>query len=90
MITTIQIRESVKDQLDRIKQSDRQTYEDVIIELMRSVDVHRRYREELLIEGCKAMAEESLRICKEWENTDAKLNWDCEGLVPEKYIKKRN
>lgn len=28
-------------------------------------------QEKLLIEGCKEMAEDSLRICKEWETTDA-------------------
>jgi hypothetical protein len=32
--------------------------------------------EELLIEGCKAMAEESLKITKEWESTDAELDWE--------------
>ena len=42
---------------------------------------------ELLIEGCKVMAEESLRICKEWEAVDAELDWECEGLIPEKYLK---
>lgn len=88
MITTIQIRESVKSQLDRIKQSERQTYEEVIVALIKAVELQKRKQEELLIEGCKVMAEENLRICKEWETTDATLDWDCEGLVPRKYLKK--
>jgi len=32
--------------------------------------------EKLLIGGCKEMAEENLRICKEWEATDATLDWE--------------
>jgi predicted CopG family antitoxin len=88
MITTIQIRETVKNQLDKIKQTERQTYEEVILSLIKFVELQKRKQEDLLIEGCKAMAEESLRICKEWESTDAALDWDSEGLVPEKYLKK--
>lgn len=33
-------------------------------------------QEELLIEGCKEMAEENLKITKEWEATDNTLDWD--------------
>jgi predicted CopG family antitoxin len=88
MITTIQIREAVKAQLDKIKQSERQTYEEVIISLIKAVELQRRKQEELLIEGCKEMATENLRICKEWETTDATLDWECDGLIPKKYLKK--
>lgn len=88
MITTIQIRENVKNQLDKIKQSERQTYEEVILSLLKIVETQKRRQEALLREGCKVMAEENLRICKEWESTDATLDWDFEGLVPEKYLKK--
>ena len=87
MITSIQIRENVKNQLEKLKQSN-QTFEEVIIALIKSAELQKRKQEELLIEGCKVMAEESLRICKEWETTDATLDWECEGLVPEKYLKK--
>ena len=31
---------------------------------------------ELLIEGCKEMAEENLKICKEWEAIDAEMDWE--------------
>lgn len=90
MITTIQIRENVKNQLDKIKQSERQTYEEVILALIKTVELQKRKQEALLIEGCKVMAEENLRICKEWETTDATLDWDCEGLIPKKYLKNKS
>lgn len=90
MITTIQIRENVKHQLDRVKQSEKQTYEEIILALIKVAELQKRKQESLLIEGCKAMAEESLKICKAWENTDATLNWDCEGLIPKKYLKNKS
>ncbi len=89
MITTIQIRENVKNQLDKIKQFERQTYEEVILALIKAVESQKRNQEALLIEGCQVMAEESLKICKEWKNTDATLDWDCEGLIPKKYLKNK-
>jgi predicted CopG family antitoxin len=89
MITTIQIRENVKNQLERLKQSN-QTYEEVILALIKAVEFQKRKQEALLIEGCKVMAEESLKICKEWETTDATLDWDCEGLIPKKYLKNKS
>ena len=90
MITSIQLRENVKNQLDKLKQSERQTYEEVIINLLKKVELQKRKQEDLLIEGCKVMAEENLKICKEWENTDATLDWDCEGLIPKKYLKNKS
>ncbi len=90
MITTIQIRENVKNQLERLKQSN-QTFEEVILTLIKTVEFQKRKQKALLIEGCKVLAKENLRICKEWESTDATLDWDSEGLVPEKYLNpKRN
>lgn len=74
MITTIQIREEVKNQLDKIKQN-RQSYEEVILSLIKTAELQKRKHEVLLREGYKAMAEESLRIVKEWETTDAKLSF---------------
>ena len=68
MITTIQLNEDVKKALDRIK-SNKETYEQVIINLMETVEKYKREQEELLIEGYKEMAEECLRIAKEWEGT---------------------
>lgn len=86
MVTTIQLNENVKKALDRMK-SNKETYEDVILNLMKIAEKCKREQEELMIEGCKVMAEESLRITKEWETTDATLDWECEGLIPKKYLK---
>jgi predicted CopG family antitoxin len=68
MVTTIQLNEDVKKALDRLK-SNKQTYEEVILNLMREVENHKMHKEDLLIEGCREMAEESLKIAKEWEGT---------------------
>jgi predicted CopG family antitoxin len=76
MITTIQIRDNVKAELDRLKNPKNKTYEDVILYLVQMREKIKRKQEELLIEGCKEMAEDSLRICKEWEATDASLDWE--------------
>jgi hypothetical protein len=42
---------------------------------MKTVEQNKRMQIELLIEGCKVMAEENLRICKEWEGVDTKFDW---------------
>lgn len=74
-ITTIQIRENVKNELDKLK-SRNQTYEEVILNLMRFAEKSRREQKNLLIEGYKEMAEESLKIAKEWEAVDTELDWE--------------
>lgn len=66
MVTTIQLNENVKKELDKLKIGKR-SYEEVILELMEVADKCKREREELLIEGYKEMAEEGLKIAKEWE-----------------------
>jgi hypothetical protein len=86
MVTTIQLNENVKIALDRLK-SNKETYEEVILNLMKISEKFTREKEELLIEGYKEMTEESLRITKEWEATDATLDWECKDLIPEKYFK---
>ena len=68
MITTIQLNENVKNALDRLK-TNKETYEQVILNLMKIAERYRREQKQLMIEGCKEMAEESLRIAKEWEGT---------------------
>ncbi len=68
MVTTIQLNENVKKELDRLK-SAKETYEQVILELMKTAEESKRKKEELLIEGCKVMAEDSLKINKELEGT---------------------
>ena len=75
MITTIQLNESVKKELEKLKQ-EKETYEDVIVRVINELERQRRLHGDLLIEGCKEMAQDSLRITKEWEATDAILDWE--------------
>ncbi len=75
MVTTIQLNEGVKRELDRLK-SKRETYEQVILELMKTAEECKRKQKALLIEGCKAMAKDSLRINKEWKATEGELDWE--------------
>ena len=86
MVTTIQLNEDVKNALDKLK-SNKETYEQVILNLMKIAEKCKREQEQLLIEGYKEMAEENLRIVKEWEATDATLDSECKDLIPEKYLK---
>lgn len=81
MITTIQLNENVKNSLNKLKVSEKQTYEEVILRLIKLSEEQKRKQEELLIEGCKEMAKDSLRIAKEWEGTlmdglDKNEKWD--------------
>ena len=75
MITSIQIRENVKNQLDRLK-TNKETYEQIIINLMKTSEECKRRNEDLLIEGCKVMAKDMLEINKEWEQVDADIDWE--------------
>ena len=76
MITTIQLSESVKRELERMKDSRSKSYEDVIISLIKIAEEKKRKQTDLLIESCKVMAEDSRRITKEWETTDASIDWE--------------
>jgi predicted CopG family antitoxin len=75
MITTIQLNENVKNALDRLK-SNKETYEQVILNLMKIAEKCQREQEQLLIEGCKVMAEESLKITKEFEAIENLDDWE--------------
>lgn len=74
MITTIQIHEKVKKALDKLKDPKNKTYEEVILDLMEKAEIEKRKNKELLIEGCIEMAEDSLKITKEWAYADK--DWD--------------
>ena len=74
MVTTIQLNESVKDALDRLKDK-KETYEEVILNLMKIAEKHKRGQEQLLIEGYKEMADESLKINKEFEVIEEDFDW---------------
>lgn len=75
MVTTIQLNENVKKELDRLK-SNKETYEEVILNLMKVTEKNRREQEQLLIEGCKAMAEENLKITREFEAIENLNDWE--------------
>jgi len=75
MVTTIQLNENVKDALDRMK-FGKETYEEVILNLMRAVGKFKREQEELLIEGCKAMAEENVKIAGAFEVVEGIDDWE--------------
>lgn len=74
MVTTIQLNENVKKILDRLK-TGRETYEEVIVKMMNNLEEQKREQEKLLIEGCKEMAEDSLRITKEFEAIEDLSHW---------------
>lgn len=75
MVTTIQLNENVKKILDRLK-TGKETYEEVILNLMKIAEKYKREKEQLLVEGCKVMAEDMLKINKEWEVVDADIDWE--------------
>lgn len=68
MVTSIQLNENVKELLDKMK-TGKETYEEVILNMWKTLEKERRKRKELLIEGCKEMYKDNLKIAKEWEGT---------------------
>jgi len=75
MITTIQLNKEVKLKLEKLKESKKETYEQTILKLINSKEESKRKKEELIIEGCKEMAKDNLKITKEWEHVDTK-DWE--------------
>ncbi|MAG02569.1 hypothetical protein CMI42_04490 [Candidatus Pacearchaeota archaeon] len=75
MVTTIQLNEDVKKSLDELK-SNKETYEEVIMNLMMIADKHNREQEQLLIEGCKEMAQENSKITRELESIEDLSKWE--------------
>ena len=75
MITTIQINSEVKNAMDKMK-SGKETYEQLILNLMYSAEKQKKEQEKLLIEGYKEMAEESLKITKEFEAIEDLSDWE--------------
>lgn len=74
MITSIQIHEVVKKELDVLKENKKESYEDVIRRLIASTEKQKRTQAELLVQGYKEMAQESLKATKEWAGTET--NWN--------------
>lgn len=79
MVTTIQLRENIRDALGRMKENPRESFEDVILKLLKIAEEQKRKREDLMIEGCKEMAEESLKICEEFKYADAEIKCEWNG-----------
>jgi len=75
MITTIQLNEQVKNQLDCLK-TNKETYEEVILLLLKIAEKFNRRKKELLIEGHKEMASENLKITKEFEGVEDLTKWE--------------
>lgn len=68
MVTTIQLNESVKKEIDRLK-NGKETYEEFIVKMMSQIEEQKRKQTDLMIEGCKEMNDDMLKISKEWEGT---------------------
>ena len=75
MVTTIQLNENVKNALDKMK-VNKETYEEVILNLMKTAEKCKREQEQLLIEGCKVMAKDMIEINREWEGVDSDIDWE--------------
>ena len=75
MVTTIQLNENVKSELDKLK-SNKETYEQIILNLLKISQECKKNQEELLIEGCKVMDEENLKITKEFEAIEDLDSWE--------------
>ncbi|MBU2523273.1 MAG: hypothetical protein KKE23_03215 [Nanoarchaeota archaeon] len=76
MITTIQIHDNVKRELDRLKKIRNETYEQIILRLMREVEKQKRQQKELLIEGCRVMAKENIKIMNGFSFADKEIGWE--------------
>lgn len=75
MVTTIQLDENVKKMLEKLK-SGKETYEEVIINLIKSSEMNKTKQEQLLIEGCREMSEENMKITKEFEAIENLDDWE--------------
>ncbi len=78
MITTIQLDEKVKKSLDRMKGTGKETYEEVIVEMMRALEEQKKRKNELMIEGYQEMAEENLKITREFKAIEEDFDWKWE------------
>ncbi len=76
MITTIQLGENVKNELERLKENRGDTYEKVIVSLIKLAEERKREQTALLAEGYKEMAEESLKIAKEFDAIEEDFDWE--------------
>ena len=73
MVTTIQLNEDVKKELDSMK-FGKQTYEDVIVKLINEKVKQKKEFEKLIKEECEEFAEEYMKITEEFKHADAEMN----------------
>jgi len=75
MITTIQLNENIKTELNRMKVFSNETYEDVIVKMIEDIRKQKKIQTELLIEGCKIMAKDSIKMVEDFQYVDSDLEW---------------
>lgn len=76
MVTTIQLNNNVKKLLDNLKETGKETYEEVILNMMNQLEEKRRNEKEMLLAGYQEMADESLKISKEFESIEDLREWE--------------
>ena len=76
MVTTIQLHEDVKKALERMKEKGNESYEEVIVKMMDTLEEQKRKEKELMIEGYQEMTEESLKITREFEAIEEDFDWE--------------
>ena len=80
-MSTIQISDSLKDKLSKLKKTNNESYEDVINDLLKEYSnkiASKKELEERLIKGYKESAEFDLQICREMEGLDRDKDVDWE------------
>lgn len=70
MVSSIQLGHKVKETLAGYRTSPRQSYEDIILNLIAEVEKNKRADEKLLVEGYKEMANFDLKLCEELSGCD--------------------
>ena len=72
--TTIQIHKEAKGELDKLKEYSRETYEDVIMKLIKMFKSQKVKQMTKMAEGYEEMAGDSKKIVKEWAVTEKELD----------------
>ncbi|MBU1201463.1 MAG: hypothetical protein KJ583_02780 [Nanoarchaeota archaeon] len=74
MITTIQLNDDVKMALSKMKISNKETYEDVIVRMIKQIDESKNDKIDILKKGYEEMSQTSSSINDEWSSADKQ--WD--------------
>jgi predicted CopG family antitoxin len=76
MVKTIHLNENVKGALSRMKQSPKESFEDVLVRLIKLSQQSRKEKDNLLIEDFKEIADENLKLTKEFEVIGNCFDWE--------------